>query len=79
LQVAGLDLGGGTKCVVKVRQSADGSSWSDLATLPDITTAPTALIKIVTGNVKRHLAVKWAFTGGSDQTARLFVGINRLG
>ncbi len=78
LQVSGLDLDGGSKCVVKIEESATGASWNDLATFTDVTVVPAKELKTVTGTVKRHLAVSWAFTGGSDPTIKMFVGFHRL-
>ncbi len=79
LQVTSLELGGYDNLTVKVRSSADGTTWSDLDTFTAVATAPAAEMKLKTGTIPRYLAVAWDFTGtGSDPSATLFVGAVRL-
>ena len=78
LQVTGLDLGGHTNVVIKVRDSADGTTWDDLETFTAVTSSPAVERKIKAGTIRRYLAASWEFTGaGSDPDITFFVGFCR--
>jgi hypothetical protein len=80
LQVDALTLGGHDNLTVKIRHSADGLAWADLATFTVVAAAPVAeRIVVAAGTtVQRHLAVSWAFTGaGADPSATFLVGFAR--
>jgi hypothetical protein len=78
LQVPALTLGGYTNLAVKVRHSADDTTYADLVSFAAVTTAPASERKSVTGTVNRHLASSWAFTGtGTSPSATFFVGFAR--
>ena len=74
LHVGNLDLGGGTKCVVKLRDSADHTTFADKATFADITTVGAQTITVA-GPLKRYLSISWAWTGGASQKITCFVGV----
>lgn len=78
LQVTALTLGGYTNVIIKVRESADGTTWSDLETFTAVTAAQIAERKIKAGAIKRYLAVSYSFTGaGADPSITFFVGLAR--
>jgi hypothetical protein len=78
LQCTDIDLGGYTNLVVKVRHSADGAVWADLATFTALTACGGERITIATEPINRHLAVSGTWTGaGADQAATLVVGFYR--
>ncbi len=80
LQVSELTLGGYTNVVIKVRDSANGVDWADLAgaTFTAVTAAPAKERTAITGNIRQYLAVSWAFTGaGADPSVKFLVGFKR--
>lgn len=70
LHVPALDLGGGTNVVVTLRDSADGTTFSDVTSgaFTAVTAAPASERKSATGQIRRYRAIDWAFTGGSSQS-----------
>lgn len=77
LQVSALTLGGFTNAVVKIRHSADGSTFADLITFA-AATGRTAERAVIAGTVNRYLSVTIDFTGaGSGQSCTFFVGFAR--
>jgi len=79
LQVSALDLDDYDNITVKVLESADNTTFTTLTTFTVVTAAPASERKVLTGTVKRYLAVEWEFTGGvgTDQSAKFFVGFDR--
>lgn len=78
LQVSALTLGGYTNLVVKVRQSTNNSTFTDLLTFTVVTTAPSAQRVTVAGTVNQYLATSHAWTGsGSGMSATIMVGFCR--
>jgi hypothetical protein len=78
LQVSDFVKGGYTNLSVKVRHSADDTTYADLLTFTAVTAAPTAERKTVSGTVNRHLASSWTLTGtGSNPSMTFFVGFAR--
>ncbi len=66
-----LTLDGATNVIVKVLHSTDEISWDVLTTFTAITAVPVAERKILTGTVKKHLAVSWEFTGGAGANSEI--------
>jgi hypothetical protein len=54
--------------VVKIRHSADDSTYADLITFTTVTAGPTAERKTVSGTVNRHLLVSGDVTGTGSVT-----------
>lgn len=78
LQCSALTLGGYTNLVVKVRHSANNSSFTDLVTFTAVTAAPAAERKTVAGTINQYLSTSHAWTGaGSNPTATFMVGFSR--
>ena len=78
LHVTALTLGGYTNLTVTVRQSADNAVWEDLTVFTAVAAAPSKERKAIVGNIKRYLAVSYAFTGaGADPSATFFAGLVR--
>ena len=78
LQVSALTLGGYTNVTITVRESADALVWSDLEVFTVVTFSPTAERIVITGAVKRYLAVSYEFTGaGANPSITFFVGFAR--
>jgi len=78
LQVTALSLGGWTSATLKVLHSTDDVSYSALVTFANVTAAPTAERKAVTGTVNRYLAHSWLFNGaGGAKSITYFVGFAR--
>lgn len=78
LQVSALTLGGYTNVVVKLRDSPDDITYSDLITFTAVTAAPAAQRATVTGDVDRYVAAAWAYTGaGTGQSVKFLVGLVR--
>lgn len=61
LQLTGLT---GTDVTVKVQHSTDNSTYTDLVTFAQVTTAPSAQRVAVTGTVNRYVRVSTVTTGG---------------
>ena len=68
-------MSGFTGYVGKVRDSADDTTYADLATFANVTSAPSAEAVTVTGTVDRYLAVDGNVTGSGSITA--FIGFAR--
>lgn len=66
---------GFTGFVGKVRDSADDTTYADLATFANVTSAPSAEAVTVSGTVDRYLAVDGNVTGSGSLT--LFIGFAR--
>lgn len=78
LQLSDLVLGGYSNITIKVRQSDNGSTWTDLLTFTAVTNAPAKERKIITGTIKKFLSVSWAFSGvGSNPSAKFMAGFVR--
>jgi hypothetical protein len=78
LHVGALVLGGYTNLVVKVRHSANNSSFTDLITFTAVTSSYTAERKTVAGTVNQYLATSHAWTGaGTGMSADVMVGFCR--
>lgn len=79
VQVAALDLDGGTGLSLTIQHSADDTTFATLATAASVTAAPDAERIVVAGTINRYLAVAWAFTGsaGSARAATFMVGVAR--
>jgi hypothetical protein len=79
VQVTALALGGYTSVTFKVRHSSDDVTYADLVTFTNVTAAPAAERKTVTGTVNRHLACSWAFNGaGAANSVSFAVGFARF-
>lgn len=76
LQLTALALGGHTALDVKIRHSADDSSYVDLINFTDRTAIGGERIEVA-GTVNRHLAASWDFTGAGSPSATFFVGFAR--
>jgi hypothetical protein len=70
------DYSGFTNVVVKVRSSADDTTYADLITFSTVTAAPFAERQTVAGTVDRYLCVTGTVTGSGSITP--FVGFARL-
>lgn len=83
LQCTAITLDTATDLVVKLRHSADASSWADLGTFTALTARGAQRLAIAAGaNMpRRYLATSWAWTGGAGagSTATIFVGCHRIG
>jgi hypothetical protein len=78
LQVTSLSLDGHANLTVKVRHSADDTTYADLLTFPVVTSSPAAVRQAVAGTVNRHLAMSGDFTGvGGSPSAKVFVAFAR--
>lgn len=78
VHVTQLTLGGYTNLALKVRHSADNSTYADLATFTVVTAAPAAERVVVAGTVNRYTRSNWAYNGaGSSQSATAFIGFKR--
>jgi len=77
LQLSALDLDGGNDLTIKILESTNEVDWDELLTFTAATAAPAAERVVIAGNVKKHLAVSWEFDGGTDPTAKFFVGFKR--
>ena len=79
LQVSELDLDGLANVIIKIRESADGIAWNDLTSFTAVTAAPAKERKAITGTVKKHLAVSWAFAGLTTEnpSVKFMVGFKR--
>ncbi len=79
LQLSELTLDGATNVTVKILQSANEVDWDVLTTFTAVTTAPKAERKVLTGTIKKHLAVSYEFTGGADDdsSVKFMVGFVR--
>lgn len=73
LFVKSLVLGGHTNLTVKIRHSADDTTYADLITFTAVTATRAAERKTVAGTVNRHLAVSGDFTGAGSPTAEVVV------
>lgn len=69
------DYSGFTNVVVKIRSSADDTTYADLITFTTVTAAPTAERLTVAGTVDRYLCVTGTVTGAGSITP--FVGFAR--
>jgi hypothetical protein len=77
LHVNALTLGGFTSVTVKVRHSADNSTYSDLVTFSSVT-AVGSNRQTFSGVVQRYTAMSWDFIGaGSGQSITPYVSIAR--
>ena len=78
-QYSALALGTATGLAVKIRHSADDSTYADLITFTTVTNTRGAQRSTVAGTVNRHLAVSGDFTGtpNGSTTAGVFVGFKR--
>ncbi len=77
LQVSALTLGGYTNVAIKVRHSEDDLTYADLVTFA-VRTTVGAERKAVAGDVYRHLAHSWQFTGaGAGQSVTYMVAFSR--
>jgi hypothetical protein len=70
------DYSGFTQVVVKVRSSADDTTYADLITFTTVTAAPFAERQTVAGTVDRYLCVTGTVTGSGSITP--FVGFARF-
>ena len=78
LQVFDLDLDGADGLAVKVRDSADNITFSDLVSFTALTDDGAERVAAA-GAVDRYLAVSWDFTGSpGSPTAEIFAGFARL-
>lgn len=78
LEWAALALGGYDNAIVKIRDSSDDISYSDLITFTAATAARGAERKTVAGTVDRYTKATWAFTGsGSSESMTFMVGLVR--
>jgi len=69
LAVTALTLGGYTSVTFKIRHSTDNSTYADLITFTNVTTAPNDQNATVAGTVNRYLASSYLFNGaGAAQT-----------
>lgn len=77
LHVTALDLGGGSALTVTVRSSADADTWADCSPAFTNVTAVGSEWITLSGTVERYLSIKWAWTGGSNQSFTGFVAVAR--
>lgn len=84
LQVPLLTLGSATNLAVKMQDSADNSSWADIAggaftvIASSITTVPAAQRLVISGTIRRYTRAVMTFTtSASGASATVFVGIFR--
>lgn len=79
VQVAALNLDGGTGLSLTIQHSADNTTFATLATAASVTAAPDAERIVVAGTINRYLAVAWSFTGsaGAARSATFMVGVAR--
>lgn len=61
---------GFTNVVFTIQDSADNSSWADIATFATVT-AKTAEIKTVAGTVRQYVRALWTVSGSGSVTAQL--------
>jgi hypothetical protein len=80
LHVGALTLGGYTNLIVKLRDSADGTTFADVTggTFTAITAAPGKQRLALSGTIRRYTAIAWAYTGsGSGPSWAGIVGLHR--
>jgi hypothetical protein len=84
LQVPLLTLGSATNLAVKMQDSADNSTFADIAggaftvIASSITTTPAAQRLVISGTIRRYTRAVMTFTGSSaGASATVFVGIFR--
>ncbi len=78
VSVSALTLGGYTSVTVKIQDSANDSTWADLITFTNITTAPTAERVTVSGTIDRYVRAELTWNGsGSGESVTVFVGLKR--
>jgi hypothetical protein len=79
LQVADLDLDGGTALDVRLQDSSDDITYVDLVDFDDVSGARSGQIKTVAGTVDRYLTAWWDYTGtpGGSATAKILVAFKR--
>lgn len=77
LQVSDITLDGATDVTITIRHSTDEITWEDLVSFTAVAAAPASERKVVSGTVKKHLAVSWEFDGGTDPEVKFFVGFKR--
>lgn len=77
-QVSALTLGGFSNVGLSVRHSADNVTFAALINFANVSAAPAAERKTVTGTVNRYLSAGWDFGGvGSGQSVTFMVGFHR--
>jgi hypothetical protein len=80
LQMSALALGGSTNVIVKLRDSADNTTFTDVTggAFTAVTAAPAKERLAIAGTIKQYTAISWAYTGaGSNQTWTGMVGLHR--
>jgi len=76
VHVTALSTGAGTDLTVRVQDSADGNTWSDVATIAIDSTGPTGTITETTGSVARYLRAQ--LTGINAASATFAVAVGKL-
>jgi len=78
LQVSDLVLGGYDSMTIKIQDSSDDITYSDLITFTVVSSAPAAERKTVSGTVERYIACSYEFNGaGSGQSVTFMAGFVR--
>lgn len=67
-------ISGGGSCLITVQTSTNNSVWVDHTAFAAVTTTTSQVIALPS-TVNQYLAVKWAWTGGSDNSITFFVGV----
>lgn len=68
LNICSIDVGGGSGVTVTLQHSTNHVDWSDYGTPFTIAAAVGAQCLSIATGIGQYLAIKWAWTGGSDQT-----------
>lgn len=79
LQVSAYTAGTATGCIVKIRSSADDSTYADECTFTTVTSAPQAQSANINGTINRYLLVTGDFTGTPNGSSSItaMVGLIR--
>ncbi len=78
IQVSDLELDGFLKADFNLLHSDDGEEWTGFLDFShSVTTAPVAVRKSFTGELKRYVAVSWGYavTGGENPSVKFFLGL----
>lgn len=77
IQVSAITLDGATNVTIKLQDSADDISFSDVSGASQAVTAAGAWRKAISGTIRRYTQTVWAKTGGTSPVTTFASGLYR--